>query len=526
MSYYGILTPAGLAKQANALSLGSSIKITELAVCHGNGADLSPPDLLGGLIGQWRRAPLNQLSVDPQNPAYLIAEQVIPPDVGGHYIRGMGLYDEDGDLIAVANCPTTYKPLLSEGAGRTQVIRMVIMVGSTDSFTLKIDPAVVLATRQYVDEGLAGIAWGNLAGVPTEFAPTAHDHTISNVTGLQAALNKKLNTTGGTLTGDLTVSSFVIAKAGTSKNPVLFLRDAKGNNRANVHWSRDTTTVNLVRYDPATGASAGWLRINADNTIQTSHAIKDANLSGNARAPTRPATDNSTKIATTAHVKAAIAASAIKVFSITSLPTTDVGPIIVAEVGEVWLWVSTTHYTGYRSPLCGRPLDGHTLAPLPSEIDAVGGLVSKTSYARLWAYAQENNLVVSDEDWTANIGAHWFVDVSATQFRVPDLRNQFRRYTGTDADNADARALGSWQKGSIAAIDKAVAGIWGISHSTTSAATARADLGYDGGDTTRYSAGRLAAASASVVTGITGNNEATYGFVRPQNTAFHPRIHI
>ena len=131
-----------------------------------------------------------------------------------------------------------------------------------------------------------------------------------------------------------------------------------------------------------------------------------------------------------------------RVCSIGALPTQDIGPIIVAECSEVWTWVSTPYYTGYRSPLCGRPVDGHTVTPLASEVDAVGGELSKTDYARLWGYARENNLVVSDAVWTANRGAHYFADVSGTTFRVPDLRNMFRRYTGTDADTANARVGG------------------------------------------------------------------------------------
>ena len=73
-----------------------------------------------------------------------------------------------------------------------------------------------------------------------------------------------------------------------------------------------------------------------------------------------------------------------RVCSIGALPTQDIGPIIVAECSEVWTWVSTQYYTGYRSPLCGRPVDGHTVTPLASEVDAVGGELSKTDYARLW----------------------------------------------------------------------------------------------------------------------------------------------
>ncbi|WZB61442.1 hypothetical protein WJ970_29945 [Achromobacter xylosoxidans] len=136
-------------------------------------------------------------------------------------------------------------------------------------------------------------------------------------------------------------------------------------------------------------------------------------FTGTPTAPTPAAGDKSGKLATTAFV----AGNFPRVCSIGALPTQDIGPIIVAECSEVWTWVSTQYYTGYRSPLCARPVDGHTVTPLASEVDAVGGELSKTDYARLWGYARENNLVVSDAVWTANRGAHYFADVSGTTFR-------------------------------------------------------------------------------------------------------------
>ncbi len=92
------------------------------------------------------------LTIDPVNTNQIIAEQVIPEDVGGWWIREIGLFDKDGDMIAVANCAETYKPQLQEGSGRVQVIRVILIVSSTEAVTLKIDPSVVLATRKYVDD--------------------------------------------------------------------------------------------------------------------------------------------------------------------------------------------------------------------------------------------------------------------------------------------------------------------------------------------------------------------------------------
>jgi phage-related tail fiber protein len=92
------------------------------------------------------------LTVDPANASQIIAEQVIPEDVGGWWIREIGLFDKDGDMVAIANCAETYKPQLQEGSGRVQVIRVILIVSNTEAVTLKIDPSVVLATRQYVDD--------------------------------------------------------------------------------------------------------------------------------------------------------------------------------------------------------------------------------------------------------------------------------------------------------------------------------------------------------------------------------------
>lgn len=148
--FMAILTNVGAAKLANANSLGLPWKLTALGVGDANGADPVPSATQTRLINERRRAPLNQLIVDPVNAAVIIAEQVIPADVGGWWIREIGLYDEDGDLVAVSNCAPSFKPVLSQGSGRTQIVRMNFVVSSTNNIVLKIDPAIVLATREYV----------------------------------------------------------------------------------------------------------------------------------------------------------------------------------------------------------------------------------------------------------------------------------------------------------------------------------------------------------------------------------------
>ena len=150
--YYAVLTNVGAAKLVNATALGAQVEITQMAVGDGNGVLPTPNPAQTALVHELRRKPLNSLSIDPNNANQIIAEQVIPEDEGGWWIREIGLFDKDGDMIAVANCAETYKPQLQEGSGRVQVVRMILIVSSTAAVTLKIDPSVVLATRQYVDD--------------------------------------------------------------------------------------------------------------------------------------------------------------------------------------------------------------------------------------------------------------------------------------------------------------------------------------------------------------------------------------
>lgn len=149
--FFAILTAVGEAKQANATALGQPWTFAQMAVGDANGTDPIPNRTQTRLINEWRRAPVNQVRTDPANPNIIITEQVIPADVGGKWIREIALYDADGDMVAVANCAPSFKPLLMQGTGKTQIIRMNFIVANTASVVLKIDPAIVLATRDYVD---------------------------------------------------------------------------------------------------------------------------------------------------------------------------------------------------------------------------------------------------------------------------------------------------------------------------------------------------------------------------------------
>ncbi|MCX9004693.1 tail fiber protein [Citrobacter portucalensis] len=151
-----IITTAGAAKLAAATVPGGK-KVNFTAMAVGDGGGVLPEPNVGQvkLINEvWRHA-LNKISQDNKNKNYIVAELVIPPEVGGFWMRELGLYDDAGTLIAIANMAESYKPELAEGSGRAQTCRMVIIVSSIASVELSIDATTVMATQDYVDDKLA-----------------------------------------------------------------------------------------------------------------------------------------------------------------------------------------------------------------------------------------------------------------------------------------------------------------------------------------------------------------------------------
>ncbi|RDR25979.1 phage tail protein [Escherichia marmotae] len=151
-----VITTAGAAKLAAATAPGGrKVNITTMAVGDGGGQLPVPDAGQTKLVNEvWRHA-LNKISQDNRHSNYIIAELVIPPEVGGFWMRELGLYDDTGALIAVANMAESYKPALAEGSGRSQTCRMVIIVSSVASVDLTIDTTTVMATQDYVDDKIA-----------------------------------------------------------------------------------------------------------------------------------------------------------------------------------------------------------------------------------------------------------------------------------------------------------------------------------------------------------------------------------
>lgn len=151
-----VITTAGAAKLAAAtVPGGKKVTLSAMAVGDGNGKLPVPDAGQTKLVHEvWRHA-LNKVSVDNKNKNYIVAELVVPPEAGGFWMRELGLYDDAGTLIAVANMAESYKPELAEGSGRAQTCRMVIIVSNVASVELSIDASTVMATQDYVDDKIA-----------------------------------------------------------------------------------------------------------------------------------------------------------------------------------------------------------------------------------------------------------------------------------------------------------------------------------------------------------------------------------
>ncbi|EPD7225294.1 phage tail protein [Escherichia coli] len=286
VKYYAILTNQGAARLANATMLGSKLNLTQMAVGDANGVLPTPDPAQTKLINQKRIAPLNLLSVDPNNQSQIIAEQIIPENEGGFWIREIGLYDDEGVLIAVANCPETYKPQLQEGSGRTQTIRMILVVTNTEAITLKIDPSVVLATRKYVDDKIS----------EHEQSRRHPDASLAakGFTQLSSAINSESETLAATPKAvkaayDLANGKYTAQNATTIQKGIVQLSSAT-----------NSTSETLA-------ATPKAVKVVMDEANKKAPLNSPA-LTGTPTTPTAPQGTNSTQIASTAFVMAAIAA--------------------------------------------------------------------------------------------------------------------------------------------------------------------------------------------------------------------------
>lgn len=147
--FLSVITAAGRERIAAAIVSGNKVVFSQMSVGDGRGSATTPGDEQAALINERFRTQLNSLKLS-DNENIIIAEMIIPPEVGGFTIREAALFDDAGVCMAVANVPETYKPALAEGSGRFTILRIWLAVSSTEAVELVVDPGIVLATVEDV----------------------------------------------------------------------------------------------------------------------------------------------------------------------------------------------------------------------------------------------------------------------------------------------------------------------------------------------------------------------------------------
>ncbi|MCQ5854700.1 phage tail protein [Escherichia coli] len=431
--FYTLLTDIGAAKLASAAALGVPLKITHMAVGDGGGVLPTPDAKQTALVNEKRRAALNMLYIDPQNSSQIIAEQVIPENEGGWWIREVGLFDESGALIAVGNCPESYKPQLAEGSGRTQTVRMVLITSSKENITLKIDPAVVLATRKYVDDKVLELkVYADDQMAKHLAAPDPHSQYALKESPTFTGTPKAPTPAAGNNTTQVATTAFVQAALTVLINGAPATLDTLKEIAAAINNDpKFSTTIN--------------------NALALKAPLSSPALTGTPTAPTAAQSVNNTQIATTAFVKSAIAAM------VGSAPAAlDTLNELAAALGN-----DPNFATTMLNALAGKqPLD-NTLTNLSGK--DVAGLLTYLGLGEgapaigvpfFWPSAAMPNTVI--DSWSSMVflkfnGAKF----SATDYPVlakvfpslvlPEARGDFIRIWDDGRGADSGRALLSWQ---------------------------------------------------------------------------------
>ena len=245
--YFAILTDYGTRAIAHALSQGQPLQLTQFAVGDGNGQTVTPTASATALVHQTHIAPVSAVSLDPRNNKQVIVELTIPENVGGFYIREMGVFDSQNKLIAYANCPESFKPTESSGSGKVQVLRMILKIESSSAVTLSIDNSVIFVTRQQMAPKTI------TATTQNGFDESGHSHEIAKASTTQQGIVQLTNDTG------LESESLALtAKAGKKLAQLIA-----------------TVQLALNNYIPLNKRSSA-VNSNDENNVATSKAVKTA----------------------------------------------------------------------------------------------------------------------------------------------------------------------------------------------------------------------------------------------------------
>lgn len=188
--YFTVLTNYGTQAFAKAIATNQPLRLSSFAVGDGNGQAVTPTADRTALVKETHRANVSAVSLDPRNNKQIIIELTIPEDVGGFYIREMGVFDSANKLVAYANAPESFKPTLESGSGKVQVLRMILKVSNSQAVTLSIDNSVIFITRQqFTPQKIT-------SSTTNGFDESGHTHEIEKADTTKAGIVQLTDDTG------------------------------------------------------------------------------------------------------------------------------------------------------------------------------------------------------------------------------------------------------------------------------------------------------------------------------------------
>ncbi|CAG9000668.1 MAG: hypothetical protein CENE_02668 [Candidatus Celerinatantimonas neptuna] len=447
-TYFTILTFIGAAKLANATALGQTVKLTQMAIGDGNGSPVTPQQSQSALIHEVRRADLNSVSIDSDNANWIICEVVIPADVGGFTIREVGIYDSDKNLIAVGNFPATYKPKLTEGSGRTQTIRIVLEVSSTKSMELKIDPSVVLATREYVDKQVKQATPKKLSAMTKDVVDkTGHTHALD-----MASSSDVKKGTGNGLIQSNQLSELLDQVQNFSnfnKNSTMYLKIVE-------LLPKNSNSFAQIVVGNAGGSATsytGAYLINAGiNHTLSSHTLTVTALSEAAITPTFGYVINNNVM------QIWMSLPPYSGFIRARALSNKMAMLMLTQSGDKPSWTTVDvaiPYTSENASRVGQEIAVIGTNPPTGALVEDGSEISRTTYAELYQYAVSNGAMAANESIKEK--GQFGPGDGSTTFTLPDVQGLYI----SAHDTAGSRVLGSYQSDAIRNITGTIGDIYG-----------------------------------------------------------------
>ena len=150
-SFYTILTDIGKAKIANSAGFGTNVNVTTYKIGDGGGQYYEPTEQQKDLVNPVYEGKINDIRIDEENSNWICFELALPANIGGFFIREYAVFDDSGDMIAVAKCPESYKPLLADGGSKEMILELILAVSNVESVKLEIDKTLIFVTKNIFD---------------------------------------------------------------------------------------------------------------------------------------------------------------------------------------------------------------------------------------------------------------------------------------------------------------------------------------------------------------------------------------